>query len=329
MREWDENKLDQELEVLLNEIPEHDEFEKRIEKYINARIRKIVHKTLAMTLIVAILLLMLVNPMFRVSFIDPTKKNENDISIYFDVLRDYYETTRPYVEIVSLDAEYKGLAHYEVTMQATNHRERLNMGRTNIFYDLNCGTIKNLNDAQLYLMTYMGRFDNYLYQNGENWINESIDELRKLPESSNIYISLYTAHPQAIDELRNANICLEWIEVYQPNVEYRGGLSLALSSAQDKTDLRYEMSEAELLDVYCNNLKNLLEHKDMWKELSLPSTTVIYGDLSVLQDTYEDALYLTELKTERFTLYGDKKDIIEFLENVDIISIQIDEITLY
>lgn len=329
MREWDENKLNQELEGLLNEIPEQDEFEKRIEKYINHRIRKIVHKTLAMTVIVAILLLALINPIFRVSFIDPTKMNENDISIYFDVLRDYYETTRPYVEIVSLDAESKGLAHYEVTIQATNHRERLNMGRTNISYDLNCGAIKNQNDAQLYLANYMGRFDNYLYQNDENWINESIDELRKLPESANIYISLYTANPQAIDELRNSNISLEWIEVYQPNVEYRGGLSLSLRVAQDKTDLRYEMSEAELIDVYCKNLKNLLEHKEMWKELSLPSTTVIYEDLSVLQDTYEDAMYLTELKTERFTLYGEKKDIIEFLENTDIISIQIDEITLY
>ena len=39
MKEWDENKLDQELEALLNEIPEQDELEKRIEKYINRRIR--------------------------------------------------------------------------------------------------------------------------------------------------------------------------------------------------------------------------------------------------------------------------------------------------
>ena len=329
MREWDENKLDRELEVLLNEIPEPDEFEKRIEKYINTRIRKIVHKTLAMTFIVVTLLLVLINPMFKVSFLNPMKTNEKDISIYFDVLRDYYETTRPYVELVSFDAEYKGLAHYDVSIQATNHRERLTMGIGNIFYDLNCGNIKNLNDSQLYLTNYMGRFDNYLYQNDEKWIEKSIDELRKLPESANVYISLYTAQPQEIEALRNSKISLEWIEVYQPNVEYRGGLNLALMAIYDETDSRDKMTETELLEVYRKNLKNLLEHKDVWKELSLPSTTAIYEDLSVLQDTYEDAINLTELKTERFTIYGEKADIIEFLENTDIISIQVDEITLY
>lgn len=329
MREWDENKLDQELELLINEIPEQDEFEKRIEKYIHKRIRKIVYKTLAMMVAVVLLLLALVNPLLRVSFIDPTKMNENEISVYFDVLRDYYETTCPYAEIVSLDAESKGFANYEVTMSVTNHRERLVVGRTNVSYDLNCGTIKNLNDPQLYLVNYMGRFDMYRYKDDADWIDETIDELRKLPESSDIYVALYTAHPLAIDELRNSNIHLEWVEVYQPNVEYRGGLSMALRAAQDKTDWRDKMSETELLDVYCKNLKNLLDHKEMWKELELPSATMIYQDLSVLQDTYEDAVNLTELKTERFTLYGEKQDMIEFLENTDIISIQIDEITLY
>lgn len=329
MREWDENKLDQELELLINEIPEQDEFEKRIEKYIHKRIRKIVYKTLAMMVAVAILLLALVNPLLRVSFIDPTKMNENEISVYFDVLRDYYETTRPYAEIVSLDAESKGFANYEVTMSVTNHRERLVVRRNNVSYNLNCGMIKNLNDPNLYLVNYMGKFDIYRYYDDAEWIKKKIDELRKLPESANIYISLYTAQPQAVMELRKENIHLEWVEVHQPNVEYRGGLSMALRAAQDKTDWRDKMSETELLDVYCKNLKNLLDHKEMWKELELPSATMIYQDLSVLQDTYEDAVNLTELKTERFTLYGEKQDMIEFLENIDIISIQIDEITLY
>ena len=101
------------------------------------------------------------------------------------------------------------------------------------------------------------------------------------------------------------------------------------NSVWKESDAREKMSEAELLDVYCKNLKNLLDHMEMWKELELPSTTAIYQDLSVLQDTYEDATNLTELKTERFTLYGEKQAVIEFLEKIDIISIQIDEITLY
>ena len=329
MREWDENKLNQELEVLLTEVPEQDELEKRIEKYIQNRIRKIVYKTLAMIVVVVVLLLALINPLFRVSFIDPTKMNENEQSIYFDVLRDYYETTRPYAELISLDAEYKGLANYKVILQASNHRERLVVWRTNVSYDLNCGTIKNLNDPQLYIAYHAGRFDMYKYQNETAWIEEKIEELRKLPDSAHIYVSVYAAQPQSVEEFRNSDIHLEWVEVYQPNVEYRGGLSMVRNTAWDESDAREKMSEAELLDVYCENLKNLLEHREMWQELELPSASMIYQDVSVLKDTYEDAVDLTELKTERFTLYGEKNDIIEFLERIDIISIQIDEVTLY
>ena len=329
MREWNENRLDQELEGLLNEIPENDELEKRIEKYIHNRIRKIVYKTLAMLVAAVLLLFVFVNPIFRAGNIDPVKTNEADISVYFDVLRDYYEITRPYAEILSMDAEYKGLACYEVSIQATNHREQLYMGRTNVSYDLNFGKMKNLNDAQLYLVYYAGRFEIHRYQEDEGWIKDKIEDLKKLPDSSHIYLSVYTAQPQNVETLRNSNIHLEWLEVYQPNVEYRGGLSLALNAVYDETDVRQELTEMELIEVYCKNLKNLLDHKDIWKELELPGTTIIYQDLSVLQDTYEDAVNLSELKTERFTLYGEKQDIIEFLENTDIISIQIDEVTLY
>lgn len=329
MREWDENKLNQELELLLTEVPEQDELEKRIEKYIKNRIRKIVYKTLATIVVAVVLLLALINPLFRVSFIDPTKVDENEQSIYFDVLRDYYETTRPYAELISLDAEYKGLANYKVILQATNHRERLVVGRTNASYDLNCGTIKNLNDPQLYIAYHAGRFDMYKYQNETDWIEEKIEELRKLPDSAHIYVSVYAAQPQSVEAFRNSDIHLEWVEVYQPNVEYRGGLSMVRNTVWNESDAREKMSEAELLDVYCKNLKNLLEHREMWQELELPSASMIYQDVSVLEDTYEDAVDLTELKTERFTLYGKKNDIIEFLESIDIISIQIDEVTLY
>ena len=133
MKEWDENKLDQELEALLNEIPEQDELEKRIEKYINRRISRIVHKTLAMIVAAAILLLAIINPILKMSFINPNKDP------YFDVMRDYYETTRPYVELIAMAADSKGFARYEITMQVTNHRENLIMGKSNVWFDLNCG----------------------------------------------------------------------------------------------------------------------------------------------------------------------------------------------
>ena len=41
MSEWNENKLDQELEAIMNDIPESDDLEERINKCINRRIKRI------------------------------------------------------------------------------------------------------------------------------------------------------------------------------------------------------------------------------------------------------------------------------------------------
>ena len=102
MKEWNENKLDQELDALLSEIPEpeQDEFEKRVEKYINRRIRKIVHKTLAGILVIVILLLGIINPFLNLICLNPAKTNDDDvISIYHDVMRDYYDSPIPVAEL--------------------------------------------------------------------------------------------------------------------------------------------------------------------------------------------------------------------------------------
>ena len=117
MKEWNENKLDQELDALLNEIPEteQDEFEKRVEKYINRRIRKIVHKTLASVLVIIILLLGIINPFLNLCCLNPAKTNGSDtISIYHDVMQDYYETTSPFAEITHMDVKKKGFSRYEI-----------------------------------------------------------------------------------------------------------------------------------------------------------------------------------------------------------------------
>ena len=46
MSEWNEQKIDEELEALLNDMLEPDELEKRIDKSINKKIRKTVLHTL-------------------------------------------------------------------------------------------------------------------------------------------------------------------------------------------------------------------------------------------------------------------------------------------
>ena len=47
MKEWNENKLDQELEAMLEDMPQQEELEKKIEQRMKKKIQKIVCCTLA------------------------------------------------------------------------------------------------------------------------------------------------------------------------------------------------------------------------------------------------------------------------------------------
>ena len=338
MKEWNENKLDQELEALLNEMPEQDEFEKRIEKYINRRIRKIVHKTLSSILVMVLVLLGIINPFLNLCCLNPAKTNEEDVSIYYDVMRDYYETTRPYAEIVHMEFQKKGFSRYEIDIMATNHMESFVYGRALVNWEMMLGKVQKIQDPNGILVDYMGRFDNSIHVMDENsnYVVERnpkeiyIEQLEKLPESSHVYVSLHTAEPQHIDNLRENEISLEWIEVYQPNVKYQAGLSMHLVAAQKETDaFRESMSEQELLAIYRSNLKNLVDHKLMWRQFELFNSCVIYNDVNLIDETYEDAKTLSELYTQNYCVYGTKAEVISYLENTDIVSVRIDKVTLF
>ena len=45
MKDWNEKKLDEELNALMEEIPPQDDLEKKINQSINRRIRKIIITT--------------------------------------------------------------------------------------------------------------------------------------------------------------------------------------------------------------------------------------------------------------------------------------------
>lgn len=339
MKEWNENKLDQELDALLSEIPEpeQDEFEKRVEKYINRRIRKIVHKTLAGILVIVILLLGIINPFLNLICLNPAKTNDDDvISIYHDVMRDYYETTSPFAEIVNMDVKKKGFARYEIIMTASDHIEPLHFGKSNVTWNMAMGKITHMNDNNGYLASKMGRFDIVHYLSMDDTMVQErplkqkyIDQIEKLPESSKIYLCITAATPQTLDVIRSHKVNLEWIQIYQPNVDFNGGLSLRLHALHKETDMRNEMSDKELLDVYLSNLENLIAHKDMWRQFELPSGNTVYCDINLIDKTYEDAKTLETLTTKNYCIYGERDVILSYLENTDLTSVFIEDITLY
>ena len=46
MADWNEKMLDEELEAIMNDVPEQENLEKKINQIVNRRIRKVVLQTL-------------------------------------------------------------------------------------------------------------------------------------------------------------------------------------------------------------------------------------------------------------------------------------------
>ena len=128
----------------------------------------------------------------------------------------------------------------------------------------------------------------------------------ELPKSAKVYLCLSASEPQTLDDIRSHNVNLEWIQIYQPNVDFNGGLSLRLHALHKETDIRDEMSDKELLDIYLSNLENLIGHKDMWRQFELPSGNTVYCDINLIDKTYEDAKSLETLTTKNYCIYGER-----------------------
>lgn len=326
MSEWNENKLDQELEALMNEIPEQDNLEKKISQSINRRIRKAVLRTLSGVAVTVLVAFLVINPLMNMMFLNPYELNKEPGQKMLGVLRDYWETTQPYREVISLDVKKKGFARYELEMQIADLTAPLKIGSANVWCDVNCGKYENFMDSDSTMSQYVGRFA-CDFANQE----ELIERISELPKSAIIYLSVSDKSAKSVEELRNAVVELEWFQVYQPNVEFQGGLSVQPRAVYAEDDKRDEMTEQELIEVYLSNLENMLNHVDVWSEFGLnDGKSTLYMDVrNVLAETYEDARSLTVLMSENYCVYGKRDEVIQFLQEDTFDSILIESVQLW
>lgn len=324
MSEWDEDKLDKELEALVNEMPEQDDLEKKITESIDKRIRRIVRQTLVGVAAVLLAAFLVINPLMNRMFFNPYALNKEPEEKMLGVLRDYCETTHPYREIMELDVKKKGFARYELEMQVADLTEPIIIGPSNVWCEMNYGNYGDFMDPDFNMTVNVGRFV-YGYEEQE----EVIRRISELPKSAKIYLSLSDTSPKSIDELRSADVELEWFQVYQPNVDFQGGLSAQPRCGYAKDDIREEMTEQELIEVYLSNLKNMLEHKEVWSQLELSDGLGgVYYD-RVLNETYEDAKTLTTLTSKNYCVYAQRDEMMEFLQNNTFTSIYVDNVKLW
>lgn len=328
MSEWNENKLDQELEAIMNDIPKYDDLEVRINKCINRRIKRIVFRTVAIILLIILAAVFVVSPTMNSMFFNPYEMNEGEDQKMISVMRDYMETNFPYKEVASLEVEEKGFGRYEIAMQVIDKSNPpINIGPPNVWVEMNQGEYGSVKDADSLVVINVGRF-------GCDWNDqeEMISQIKELPQSADISMSVSDTTPKCLEELRNLPAMLVWLQVYQPNVEYQGGMLDSPTTLYAEDDDRNNMTEKEMLEVYCRNLENMLENPEVWEGfggLTDHDGMVFFDDRQVLKETYEDAKTLTSLKSENYCVYGSRDQILEFLQENELDSIYVDNVKLW
>ncbi len=324
MNEWDETKLDKELEILLDDIPPQDDLEKKIEQSIKKRVRKLVLRTIAVFVAIAAALFLLINPFLNAVFLNPYELNKEPEKKMFHVFRDYWETTTPYTEIASLDVTKRGFARYDLQIQAADHKKPIIYGSPNVELELKFGKYTVKMDPDMSLMHMFGRFN-------DTWTDKEtlLNDIKGLPVSSNLYLSIGAKTPETVENLRKSGVHLEWIQIYQPNVQFQGGLSMWMSAAYDDSDYRDEMTDSELKEVYLSNLKNLLDNEQIWRDFGLFDSHRDYTDTKhVLEETYTDAKNLEKLESKYYCISGNRDEVIKYLESTETVSIHIDKVNL-
>lgn len=326
MSEWNENKLDQELEALINEMPEQDDLEKKINQSIDRRIRKIVLRTVSAIAAVVLIAFLIINPLMNMIFFDPYKMNEEPNQKMLGVLRDYMETIQPYREVISLEVEKKGFARYDLAMQVADLTEPLVIGGPNVWCEVNFGSYENIIDSEQTLGQKAGRFAcDYNKQ------EDMLEKISELPESATIYLSVSDTVPKSVEELRVLPVKTEWMQVYQPNVKFQGGLSLNPRVLYAGDDDRESMSGKELKEVYLSNLENILNNSEVWAEWGMcdGNGTLYVAILEILRDTYNDAWSISELTSENYCVWGQRDEVVQFLQENTLDSIYVENVRLW
>lgn len=191
---------------------------KKIDKYIKKKIRKItVGTVLSIALIVAVLFL-LISPAMNAAYLNPEKLEKD--GTFQSVLRDYYEITRPYIDLGTVNIKKKGFARYNLGIEAYDMTKKVNVGLESVWVDVVLGKYKNWKDPQMLLVSKMGAFD---YPSSQEDIENLIKEFEKLPESATISLAISEKEVRDVEELRKEKVDLDWIEVYHPNQpEFQG-----------------------------------------------------------------------------------------------------------
>lgn len=336
------------------------DFERRLEKAIDRRIRNICLKTFAVAAAVCMVVFLIVSPAVGVFFPTPQHVGGMGSASLEEYLGAYYETTRPYVELVPANdqqrrawTQNRGFGCYTVGLNVLDGKQYwARTGESNVQVTLDRGRFAVKNDPERVLVRDWNAFN---YRDSVEGVRA---DLEGLPRTSYGYISVRANAPVSIETLRESGLDVNWIEVYS-DVEsvadqafrWLGGLNTRTRTSENGDAWRQDMSSDELRQRYLNNLETLLSAPRLLRQLSFDvETDGVPDDLSLdggissggwyafSGDAVKEAIRANcdavaaqtgPLLTERYCVSGGRDALLAYLDTADIRCVGIDNVHIH
>ncbi len=311
------------------------EFAKALEKTIDRRIRRICLKTVAVMAAVAAVIFLGISPLMNVLCPAPEHLRGSGVSLT-NYLRTYYETVQPYTEILEMPVAVhrKGFGRYTVEFQCLDLRNDLVVGESNAALDFAYGNYRITDGPREVRTIVLNRFGTEGDPAAE--VKRVMEQLRALPPSACVYLSVQTKEPVAVAQLRQEDLFVDWVEI-DSDSQWKGGLILNQCTSVSGEDWRQDMDEEQLRRQYLENLELLMAEPRLVADLtfSVPAENNLGGAIlcdgkRVLQETY-DAVAAAEgpLMTRRFCISGHRDQILRYLEKTELTGLCTEEVTLF
>lgn len=322
--------LDRRLEALgepeeSSPVQPAEEELRALEKLIRRRVRSICLKTLLAVAICAALVFGLINPLAKLTAFNPISMEEDD-GDFATYLNAYYGTMLPYVRLTGTSIKDTGFGTYDVALYAVGP-ENLHAylgGYTDVHLTIRQGKAQVSSDPTGKLTVYVNRFDVDIPER-----SILLAELEKLPPSAYIRLSASLGAPLTLEELRALPAEVAWAQIYDPDVEYQGGVNLAPAALfGDETDPK-ELNGPEIVQYYADNLELLLTQPKLLTSLGIvDADSGIYFITSVVEEALASAREMEDFRSRNFCVQGSRDEILAFIDQAEPATLLVDHIFL-
>lgn len=324
----------------------HDEMTKKINRSINQKVYPKVFKGIIVSLLGFLGVILLIHGIFTISNYNPNKEaaflNQGNVSEYDVLYTTYYQMTHPgmlYITSNNNDTlTSKGFGCYQTTGRIQSSFEPVHLGpQTNAVVDIKQST-STLKSNEGYFLLDEFKDPQRTDFNFTHSYQTLLDEIKKLPETTYLDLSLSFKDYQSLDTIAamisNDDIHAAYIALKDQSplttMGTSGGLTLNQTIAWDFNEtakqnypdfilFNEKVTSEQLKNSYLSHLKLLIDH---------PQFVGTIDELSMtrLKDNYKKAQ--EELLAYGLRIHITARDFLEFEAHYDFSNLQINDMKL-